>query len=158
MLLNMVWRGELYVDGALPFGAQKLFTTVADGLLWCMGRHGVTHAFHYLDDFLVMGEGDSDQCDRVRCTSLALCQMLGFPIADYKVEGPSVRLPFLDILIDTESCTLKLAPEKLRRLHSLIRQWVGRRSCTKRVTLPDRPPQSCLPGSEGWSYLPKKDD
>ena len=90
MLLNMVWRGELYVDGALPFGAQKLFTTVADGLLWCMGRHGVTHAFHYLDDFFVMGEGDSDQCDRVRCTSLALCQMLGFPIADYKVEGPSV--------------------------------------------------------------------
>ena len=53
---------------------------------------------------------------------LALCHIhrLGFPIADNKVEGPSVRLPFLGILTDTESCTLKLPPEKLGRLHGLI--------------------------------------
>jgi len=36
MLLGMVWRDQLYVDGALPFGlrsAPKLFTALADGLL-----------------------------------------------------------------------------------------------------------------------------
>ena len=35
-LLGMRWRGELLVDGALPFGlrsAPKLFTAVADALL-----------------------------------------------------------------------------------------------------------------------------
>ena len=52
LLLGMVWRGELYVDGALPFGltsAPKIFSTVADTLLWIMGHHGVAHAIHYLD-------------------------------------------------------------------------------------------------------------
>ena len=40
LLLGMKWRGELLVDGALPFGlrsAPKLFTALADALLWIMG-------------------------------------------------------------------------------------------------------------------------
>ena len=62
-LLGMVWRDKLYVDGALPFGlrsAPKLFTALADGLLWIMGRHGVAESLHYLDDFLVLGAGGSN--------------------------------------------------------------------------------------------------
>ena len=58
MLLGMRWRGDLLVDGALPFGlrpAPKIFTAVAEALLWVMGRHGVVHAMHYLDDFLILG-------------------------------------------------------------------------------------------------------
>ena len=56
-LLGMRWRGELLADRALPFGlrsAPKLFTAVAGALLWIMGRHGVSHALHYLDDFLIL--------------------------------------------------------------------------------------------------------
>lgn len=105
MLLGMVWRDQLYVDGALPLGlrsAPKLFMALADGLLWCMGRHGVKESLHYLDDFLVMGEGHSDCCSRALRISLDLCRKLGFPIANHKVEGPSSCLPFLGILIDTE--------------------------------------------------------
>ena len=100
LLLGMVWREDLYVDGALPFGlrsAPKLFTAVADGLLWIMGRHGIRDALHYLDDFLLLGPGD-------QCTVAlhSLCKVLGVPIADHKVESPSTVLPFLGILIDTE--------------------------------------------------------
>jgi hypothetical protein len=71
----------LYVDGSLPFrlrSAPKLFMALADGLLWCMGKQGITEALHYLDDFLVMGERHSDQCDGALHTSLALCEKLGF--------------------------------------------------------------------------------
>ena len=36
-LLGMQWDGKLYVDTALPFGlhlAPKIFTALADGLMW----------------------------------------------------------------------------------------------------------------------------
>ena len=44
-LLGVRWRGELFADGTLPVGlksAPKLFTAVADALLWIMGRHSVS--------------------------------------------------------------------------------------------------------------------
>ena len=40
LLLGVMWRGQRYVDGALPFGLRsgpKLFNAVADALLWIMG-------------------------------------------------------------------------------------------------------------------------
>jgi hypothetical protein len=95
MLLGILWRGMLYVVGALPFGlrsAPKLFTAVADGLLWVMGRHGVSNALHYLDDFLIMGPPHSKECEGALRTSLVLCETLGLPIASHKVEGPATSL------------------------------------------------------------------
>lgn len=136
MLLGMMWKGKLYVDGALPFGlrsAPKIFTAVADGLLWIMGRHGITNALHYLDDFLLLGS--SSQCEAALQTSLSICRTLGIPIANHKVEGPATVLPFLGILIDTDNCILSLPPEKLQRLKGLIKSWQGRKCCKKRELL-----------------------
>ena len=65
LLLGMRWRGELLVDGALLFGLRsvpKLFTAIVDTLLWLMGRHGVVHAMHYLDDYLLLGPPSSTIC------------------------------------------------------------------------------------------------
>jgi len=56
--LGMHWQGKIYIDGALPFGlrsAPKIFSALADGLLWIMLHNGVERAFHYLDDFLFLG-------------------------------------------------------------------------------------------------------
>ena len=138
LLLGMVWRDKLYVDGALPFGlrsAPKLFTALADGLLWIMGRHGIAESLHYLDDFLVLGAGGSQQCGDALQISLRLCRILGVPIANRKVEGPGTVLPFLGIQIDTVQCLLKLPPDKLLRLKQTIQRWQGRKSCKKRDLL-----------------------
>ena len=137
-LLGMKWRGDVFVDGALPFGlrsAPKIFTAVADALLWVMGRREVTHAMHYLDDFLVLGPPKSANCGHALQASLGLCKVLGFPIAEHKVEGPSSRLSFLGILLDTERGTLLLPPEKLDRLKLLIASWRCRKGCRKRELL-----------------------
>ena len=96
LLLGLRWRGETLVDGVLPFGlrsAPKLFTEVTDAFLWIMGREGIVHAMHYLDDFLVAGAPDSAECRLVLEASLSLCDRLGFPVAPHKVEGPSSGLP-----------------------------------------------------------------
>ena len=95
LLLGMRWRGTTLVDGALPFGlrlAPKLFTVVADAFLWIMGRHGVVHGMHYLDNFLVLGPLRSDVCQWVLDNSLQLCDRLGCPVAPHKIEGPSSLL------------------------------------------------------------------
>ena len=129
---------ELLVDGALPFGlrsAPKLFTALADALLWIMGQHGVVHMWHYLDDFLILGPPQSDLCRQHLETNLGLCKRLGIPIATHKLEGPAPGLSFLGIQIDSVSGTLSLPAEKLARLKWLITAWRTRKCCKKRELL-----------------------
>ena len=137
-LLGMKWKGATYVDGALPFGlrsAPKLFTAVADALLWIMRRHGVRNAMHYLDDFLLLAPPREDECRVALATSLRLCHSLGERVAPHKTEGPSTIMSFLGIRIDTARFIISLPPEKLTRLRVLIRKWRGRRACRKRELL-----------------------
>ena len=64
-LLQMTWKGFVYLDTCLPFGlrsAPKLFNITADLLLWCVQQQGVCHVMHYLDDFLMLGSPSSNQC------------------------------------------------------------------------------------------------
>ena len=66
-LLGMEWQGKLYVDTVLPFGlrsAAKIFTALADGLIWIMGINGVEHVLHYLDDYLFFGVPATQQCEQ----------------------------------------------------------------------------------------------
>ena len=144
-LLGLRWDGVTYLDGALPFGlcsAPKLFSALADGLMWILHSRGVVSALHYLDDFLLLGPPDSLACQAALATTLAACEDLGLPVAPEKTEGPSTVLTFLGIEIDTAANQLRLPQEKLRDLQSSIRKWmqsggrpVPRRSGKKRELL-----------------------
>ena len=64
-LLGMRWEGRINMDKVLPFGlrsAQKLYNAVADALLWILEKSDGVDSLHYLDDFLVFGAPDSQQC------------------------------------------------------------------------------------------------
>ena len=48
LLLGMEWKGQLFVDTALPFGlhsAPKVFTAVADALMWIFRKYGGVQGF-----------------------------------------------------------------------------------------------------------------
>lgn len=138
LLLGLRWKGQLYVDGALPFGlrsAPKIFTALADALLWIMGRRGVKEAIHYLDDFLLFGSPGSAECGAALQNSLRLCEELGVRVAPHKLEGPGTAITFLGILIDTDRGILQLPPDKLGRLKALVLSWKGRKCCRKRELL-----------------------
>lgn len=156
-LLGMRWRDKLYVDKVLPFGlrsAPKIYNAVADALLWTLRREGVD-AIHYLDDFLLAGAPDSDQCGLGLRSSLEWCRQLGVPIAAHKTEGPVTSLVFLGIEIDTVLLTLRLPEIKLTRLQGEIRRWVGRRSCSKRelLSLIGQLQHACCVVKPGRSFL-----
>ena len=138
LLLGVKWAGEVFVDGALLFGlcsAPKLFTAVADALLWVMGAHGLETGMHYLDDFLLLGPPGAEKCGRSLRLCLDVCRLLGVSVAPQKTEGPSTSLCFLGILLDTERMELHLPEGKLRRLQALVRDWKGRKRCQKRQLL-----------------------
>ena len=58
-LLGMQWRGNFFIDLALPFGlhsAPYIFSAVADLLEWIVRRnYHVAFLKHYLDDFHTLG-------------------------------------------------------------------------------------------------------
>ena len=138
MLLGMTWKGQLYIDGPLPFGlrsAPKLFTAVADTLRWVMGQHRVRIGLHYHDHYLICGPPNSSACRVALDTSLDLRKKLGFLTASQKVDGPATCISYLGILIDTEAGVLRFPPDKLQHLQATISSWESRKSCRKREML-----------------------
>lgn len=60
-LLGISWRGQVYVDAALPFGlrsASKIFMVLADAMEWIFKKNGIADIWHYLDDFTTVGPPD----------------------------------------------------------------------------------------------------
>ena len=56
-------------------------------------------------------------------------------MAPAKTEGPSIKLVFLGIELDTASLTLSLPQQKLDHLQRTIQEWGDKRSYTKRELL-----------------------
>ncbi len=132
-LLGMRWEGQVYVDKVLPFGlrsAPKLYNAVADAMLWILERSDNVEAIHYLDDFLLFGAPNSNQCEEALTKALSRCQALGVRIATRKTV-----LTFLGVELDSDLMTVRLPAQKLDRLRREILRWEGRRSCTKRELL-----------------------
>ena len=134
-LLGMRWDGALYVDAALPFGlrsAPKIFSAMADALEWRLKYEGVETIFHYLDDFLIVAPPGSSRCAENLDKLLSLFKRLQIPIAPEKLEGPTTRLTFLGIELDTRALILRLPDGKLAELKALLADWMGKKSCLKK--------------------------
>ena len=134
-LLSFRWNNQVFIDTALPFGlrsAPKIFSAVADALAWILHSKGVTHQLHYLDDFLLLGAPDSPQCADALAITYHTCAELGVPIAAHKTEGPSCRLTFLGIQIDSIGMEVSLPVDKLARTIATVQSWTRKKAASKR--------------------------
>ena len=128
--LLVQWKEGIFIDGTLPFGlrsAPKIFSAVADGLIWMVHSEGFVHSLHYLDDFLLLGPPNSSHCEGALHKTLQLCSELGVQVAEEKTEGPSTTLTFLGIEIDSARGQLRLPQDKLSNLTRLLNHWMVRR-------------------------------
>ena len=124
--LAVSWNGVTFVDRALPFGlrsAPKLFSALTDGFIWILHQNGSNHALHYLDDFLILGQANSRACQDSLTVALSLCNQVGLPVAPDKTEGPTTKLIFLGIELDTQRMQLRLPLDKKSRLLAAIARW-----------------------------------
>ena len=132
-LLGMKWEGRLYMDTVLPFGlrsAPKIFSAVADAAQWILVKAGVNYMLHYLDDFIFVADSQ-EIAEQQKQRLVALCSQLGIPLELTKLEGPSTRLVFLGIEVDTNTMQLRLPKDKLERLKSSLDQALGKKTLTK---------------------------
>ena len=137
-LLGMQWQNQLFIDKSLPFGlrsAPKIFCALSDALEWILRQRGISSCVHYIDDFLTVGAGASEECQHNLGLITTLCEELGVPLASDKVEGPLTTITFLGIEIDTKRMELRLPQAKLDRLKDLIATWVERKAGKKRDIL-----------------------
>jgi hypothetical protein len=111
-LLGMKWEEMVYIDAALSFGLRsvtKIFTAVADAIEWIVKRDGVEHLHHYLDDFLILSEPNSEECAENLPKLLVRFESLKVPIAIDILEGPTPILTFLVFELDTVTLTIQRA-------------------------------------------------
>lgn len=131
-LLGMSWEGSLYFDAVLPFGlcsAPKIFTAIADALQWIVQHAGVPTVLHYLDDFLIISTPNPAQCHHELQQLLSIFSSLQVPVASDKLEGPTTKLTFLGIELDTSSMTKRLPLTKLTELKATLAAWLGKKYC-----------------------------
>ena len=60
---------------------------------------------------------------------------VGIPLAPNKLEGPTTRLTFLGILIDSSCMETSLPDDKLQELLTELQSWFSRNKCLKREFL-----------------------
>ena len=114
-------KGKTFIDKALPFGlrsAPLIFTAIADALQFMMEARGADPVFHYLDDFVTLGEPGSRRCSSNFHIMQQTCHEAGVPVEDGKTEGTSTTISFLGMELDTITMEIRLPADKLQRLQS----------------------------------------
>ena len=138
-LLGIHWQGQFYVDLRLPFGLRSspyLFNRLADAFEWLLkNNHRVKDLMHYLDDYFTVGPANSPVCANNVKTIIQVASNVGIPLAPNKLEGPTTRLTFLGILIDSSCMETSLPDDKLQELLTELQSWSSRNKCLKRELL-----------------------
>jgi hypothetical protein len=122
------------VDTRLPFGARKspeIFNELSTAVREILARKWPRSCVNYLDDFLVVAE-TYEGCKQILAELLRILRKLGFWINYNKLDGPTHRLTFLGIVLDSTSMMLELPERKLRDFYDDIGTMYNRRKCTKK--------------------------
>lgn len=121
-------------DARLPFGATKApshFHRLSQAIRRCLQRRGFKGVVVYIDDFLVVAP-TYKECNEALHTLIGLVRQLGFLISWNKVVGPTQRITFLGVDIDTTDCTLSLGEQKLQKIEQMLQDFSGKKRACKR--------------------------
>ena len=137
-LLGFHWQGQLYFDIRLSFGSRsspRIFNDFADCLEWLFSQHANSSAIrHYLDDFFLVAP-DAATATRTYQTILNLAAELGVPLAADKCTPPTTRLTLLGVVLDTQTMTISLPPDKVEGILSSLSSLQHRSKATKHELL-----------------------
>ena len=143
-------------DTRLPFGSKLspgIFHRLTQAVRRMMARRNY-EIVAYLDDFFIHAATQAE-CAAIQRTLVSLLQVLGFAISWNKIEGPSKRITFLGIAIDSESFTIELPEGKLVEFDAMLQQFAGNKRATLRQLqqLVGRLNWACQVVRGGRSYL-----
>ena len=142
---GLKFRNTYLIDKRLPFGSSAspyIFNSITQAVRAMIQRRG-RKCVCFLDDFLIVCDTYEECRDAILQLIHLLCK-LGFWINYQKVEGPSQRLTFLGITLDTIAMTLSLPPEKLQDLRRRLESTKAKNKVTKKQL-------QSLAGSLNWA-------
>ena len=123
-LIGIKINGKIYVDKFLPMGAKSscaLFEKISTFLHWAVSWVSKKDTLdHYLDDFILAGQHDTDDCQKLIETFTLVCNELGVPIAEDKSVGPTTVIIFLGLEIDTANMVIRIPLTKIQELLDLL--------------------------------------
>ena len=137
--LKFTFPGDSYCtymyDSRLPFGAKRspeIFNSLTQAVRVMMKNKGIPGLVAYLDDFLIVTPS-FDQTRDALLVLVKLLRKLGFWINYNKIEGPSQRLTFLGIILDTNTMKLELPYSKLKDLYHELTTLLQKSKVSKRT-------------------------
>ena len=120
-------------DSKLPFGARLspiVFHRITQAVKRIMWRKGFKVCV-YIDDFMCVAQSQA-ACLEAMNTLISLLRKLGFMINWNKVHGPSQKMVYLGIEIDTVQMCLRLPEEKIQKIRQQLDFVSSRRRLSKR--------------------------
>lgn len=122
------------MDKCLPFGCSiscSKFEKFSTFLEWALKQQAKSNdVVHYLDDFLVAGRKGTQDCANLMSIFSFICLELGVPLAHEKTLGPTTKLVYLDLEIDTINMTIRIPVEKLQQLKAQLLSLLAKRKVT----------------------------
>ena len=132
--LRFLWKGSMLEFGCLPFGlatAPRVFTKLMKPVVGALRQRGI-RLIIYLDDLLIMAE-THDQALHHAASTLNLLEGLGFLVNYQKSQLlPSQKIEFLGFLIDSNTMTLQLPVEKLRKIRKKCQELLAQTTVSVR--------------------------
>jgi hypothetical protein len=125
--------GRLYQFTHMPFGlntAPRVCTQLLSVVNFALTQAGILD-IRYLDDFFLIGRSHSD-VQRDLTLAQSIISQFGLVVNPEKTEGPSQRLSFLGVMLDSVDQTLSCTPQRVEELTSLLRSLRRQRVITRR--------------------------
>ena len=132
--LGFMFDNMYYFDKCVPFGCSiscKLFNRFADFLEFIVKQKSNSDKLmHYLDDFLGGGKQNTGQCRRLMTSFESCMSQLNVPLAKDKTEGPTTKLCFLGLLLDSENMMVSIPMSKIKEIVIKLNLMLHKDRCT----------------------------
>jgi hypothetical protein len=127
------FEGQLYQFVRMPFGlstAPLVCTQLLSVVAFVLTQRGA-HFIRYLDDFLFVAPTQAQLAATLQ-TAQQVFADFGLLVNPDKTEGPSQRITFLGIQLDSLSQTLSCTAQRVSELHSLLQPLRSQRIIRRR--------------------------
>ena len=132
-LLGLQVDGRHFIDVSTPFGYRNgslFFQRCSDAIRYIMAEHGFPDLFNYIDDLIYVGL--PSKIDAAFDFLMSLLADLGLEVSSKKLVAPATSVVCLGILVDSQSRTVSIPPEKLGQIVSLCSLWAEKTYCSKK--------------------------
>lgn len=97
--------------------------------MWIATEQRIRSIIHYVDNFLIISKSSGQ---RELSQFLRILDILNVPFKESKLEGPSTRITFLGIMLDTETISVSVPPTKRKKIQESLTNWANKKWCYKK--------------------------